>query len=471
MYALEQKKRFLNKFANLIIWLFEALSFSFVWCRNYEYTKYERGNISAIGLYIVFIYIITKSFNGYKISYLRLSDLWLSHSMAIVLAGIAGYLFACMVWGSYVDVLPMVSMVIVQVFFSLFWVSLIRFIMIKAFPPRKVIIIYGNYPLDAFLQKLKTRGDKYEICEILNYQKGYEKICQDVLDFEGVFLYDLPSEERNEIIKYCVKHSIRTYIVPKITDIIMKASDDLYLVDTPIFLSRNYGLSLDERFFKRFTDMVVSLIAIIILSPVMLIVALIIKLYDRGPIFYKQLRLTRDGKMFMIYKFRSMRVDAEDKGAQLAKKKDSRVTPVGRVLRNLHLDELPQLFNVLKGDMAIVGPRPERPEIFLKYEKDIPQFDFRLKVKAGLTGYAQVYGKYNTTPIDKLKMDLIYVQDYSYFLDIKLMLLTFKIIFRKETSEGVDEDQKTALPSPSEYKYNSTSKKYNLNYKKNDKNN
>ena len=207
------------------------------------------------------------------------------------------------------------------------------------------------------------------------------------------------------------------------------------------------GLTVDQRFVKRFVDIVVSAIGIVITSPLMLIIALIIKLYDKGPVFYRQIRLTRGGKMFMIYKFRSMKIDAEVEGAQLANKNDSRVTPVGKVLRNLHLDELPQLFNVFVGDMSMVGPRPERPEIFLKYEESIPEFDFRLKVKAGLTGYAQVYGKYNTTPIDKLKLDLTYIQQYSCWLDIKLMLLTFRIIFRKESSEGVEDGQTTALGS------------------------
>ena len=182
----------------------------------------------------------------------------------------------------------------------------------------------------------------------------------------------------------------------------MKGSDDLHLVDTPVFLSRNIGLQADQRFFKRATELFISGVGIIVASPIMLIIAIAIKAYDHGPVFYRQVRLTRGGKQFMINKFRSMRIDAEAHGAQLAKKDDDRITPVGKVLRKLHLDELPQLFNVFVGDMSMVGPRPERPEIFEKYEESVPDFDFRLKVKAGLPGYAQVYGKYNTTPIYKL---------------------------------------------------------------------
>ena len=175
-----------------------------------------------------------------------------------------------------------------------------------------------------------------------------------------------------------------------------------------------------------------------------LVIALPIKLYDGGPVFYKQERLTQDGQTFMIYKFRSMRVDSEKDGARLAMKNDNRITPIGNILRKLHLDELPQIINIFKGEMSVVGPRPERKEIADQYAKEIEEFPFRLKVKAGLTGYAQVYGKYNTTPYDKLKLDLYYIQNYSFFLDIKLILLTVKILFQKENTEGVESWQTTA---------------------------
>ena len=234
-------------------------------------------------------------------------------------------------------------------------------------------------------------------------------------------------------------------MVPKITDIVMRESEELYLVDTPLFLARNQGLHIDQRILKRAMDIVVSIIGIIVLSPIMIPTAILIKLYDRGPVLYKQTRFTRNKKTFTIYKFRSMAVDAEEKGVRLASKKDARITPIGRFIRRTHIDETMQLFNVLKGDMSIVGPRPERPEIFEKYQESIPEFEFRLKVKAGITGYAQVHGKYNTTPIDKLKLDLLYIERYSFLLDIKLMLLTLRIIFTKDSTEGIDSNQETAL--------------------------
>ncbi|MCM1272666.1 MAG: exopolysaccharide biosynthesis polyprenyl glycosylphosphotransferase [Clostridium sp.] len=446
---MEQRKRFLGIVSNFLLWLFEIIAFSYVWFRCYDISDdspfFRHGHMIVIAMYAIFIYMLTKSFHGYKISYLRASDLILAHGLSELLSNVAGYFFICMMWSEYMPFMPMVVLALVQIAISGLWVILAKGIYRKAFPPRRVIIIYGKYPLEQFLKKLCSRKDKYVVSELLNYEKGYEKICSEVLDFEGVFLYDLSAEERNSIIKYCYKHGIRTYVVPKITDIIMRGADDLHLLDTPLYLSRNQGLFADQRIVKRLVDIVVSIIGIVVLAPFMLIVAAIIKLYDGGPVFYRQERLTRDGKKFIIFKFRSMRTDAETTGACLARKHDDRVTPVGRVLRNFHIDELPQLFNVIAGDMSIVGPRPERPEIFEKYAKSIPEFDFRLKVKAGITGYAQVYGKYNTVPIDKLRMDLIYIQEYSLWLDIKLMLLTVRAIFRKESTEGVRDGQTTAL--------------------------
>ena len=181
----------------------------------------------------------------------------------------------------------------------------------------------------------------------------------------------------------------------------------------------------------------------------MLVVALLIKLGDGGPCIYKQRRLTKDGKIFELYKFRSMRVDAEADGvARLSTgDNDDRITPVGRFIRRCRLDELPQLLNILLGSMSIVGPRPERPEIAEQYEKDLPEFRLRLQAKAGLTGYAQVYGTYSTTPYDKLQLDLMYISRPSIIEDIRIMFMTLKILFMKESTEGFTEDAAAAVSS------------------------
>ena len=222
------------------------------------------------------------------------------------------------------------------------------------------------------------------------------------------------------------------------------SADNIHLFDTSLLLFRNKGLSIEQQFMKRAFDIIASLIAIVVASPFMIVIAVCIKLYDRGPVIFTQDRLTKDGRIFKVYKFRSMRVEQESAGYCMTRKHDDRITPVGKVIRNIHFDELPQLFNILKGDMSFVGPRPECPSIAEDYCKIIPEFNYRLKVKAGLTGYAQVYGKYNTTPYDKLKLDLTYIENYSFVLDIKLMLLTFKILFQKENTEGIESWQTSA---------------------------
>ena len=221
---------------------------------------------------------------------------------------------------------------------------------------------------------------------------------------------------------------------------------ELNLFDSPLLLSRNnQGLQIEQAIMKRIIDIIGSLVGIVITIPIFLIVGISIKVTDGGPVIYQQTRLTKNGKKFQIYKFRTMVQNAEADGkARLASEDDPRILPIGRLLRATRLDELPQLFNIWKGEMSIVGPRPERPELAAEIEKEIPEFCYRLKMKAGLTGYAQVYGKYNTTSYDKLKLDLTYIRNYSLLLDLKLILMTPKIMMLKESTEGVADNGKAS---------------------------
>lgn len=445
----EQYKHLLNYCANLITILVEGALFAYVWYSYYEpllmVPFFRRGNWAVIGMYVLIIFFFTQVFGGYKIAYMRLMDIGLSHVLAIGCSGVIAYLQMCIITRDYMDPKPILGMAAVEILFILPWIYLVRKLYTKMYPPRQMLVIYGHYSPTELIRKINTRKDKYNICASVSYEIGYEKLYPMILEYEAVVLCDLPAEARNQIQKFCYQNAIRTYVTPKISDILFRGADDIHLFDTPLLLSRGQGLTIDQRFVKRFFDIVLSLIGIILASPFMLIIAVAIKLYDGGPILYKQERLTRDGKVFEIWKFRSMSMDSEEKGARLAAKGDKRVTPVGNIIRNIHFDELPQLFNILRGEMSMVGPRPERQVIAEQYEAEIPEFGFRLKVKAGLTGYAQVYGKYNTTPYDKLKLDLTYIENYSLWMDIKIMLLTFKILFQKENTEGVDEEQTTAI--------------------------
>ena len=266
-----------------------------------------------------------------------------------------------------------------------------------------------------------------------------------ISSYDAVVICDVPSPMRNQILKACYTEEIRVYMTPKISDILIRSAEEITLFDTPLIMARNGRMPIEQAFFKRLMDIVISGIACIVVLPFMAGTALAVKLEDGGPVLYKQKRLTIGGREFYVYKFRSMRIDAEKDGvARLASAGDNRITRVGNFIRKVRLDELPQLFNILKGDMSIVGPRPERPEIAKQYETEMPEFSYRLRVKAGLTGYAQIFGKYNTTPYDKLKLDLHYIQNYSLMLDVKLMIQTVKILFMKESTEGIAAGQTTA---------------------------
>lgn len=447
----ERYKHLLNFLANVVTLFWEGFCFGFVWYMQYlpqmskENALYRRGNWAAIGLYVLIIFFFTRMFGGYKIGYMRRADIILSQILAVVLAMGVAYLEICLIANDYLSFQPLFFMGLVQAAFLIPWVFIVRKVYQFLYPPRQMLVVYGHYSPDDLIAKINTRKDKYNICASVSYRIGYEALYELIPKYSAVVLCDLPAEARNQIMKYCYQESVRTYVTPKISDILFRGADDIHLFDTPLLLSRNQGLSIVDLFIKRVMDIVISLIGIVIASPFMLIIVIAIKLYDRGPILYKQERLTKDGKPFMIYKFRSMSVNSEAQGARLAAKDDARVTPVGKVIRSIHFDELPQLFNILKGEMSVVGPRPERQVIADRYAEEIPEFVLRLKVKAGLTGYAQVYGKYNTTPYDKLKLDLTYIQQYSVWLDIRILFLTFKILFIKENTEGVDENQTTAI--------------------------
>lgn len=447
----EKYKHLLNFAANVITLAVEAFMFGWIWYKQYvplldkANALFRRGNWAVIGMYVLFVFFFTQVFGGYRISYMRVSDIILSQILAVILAMIVAYFEICLVANDYLTPKPLILMTLAEIVFIVPWVLLVRKGYQHLYPPRQMLVIYGNYSPDDLIEKINTRKDKYNICASESYRVGYEKLYPLIKKYNAVVLCDLPAEARNQIMKYCFQESVRTYVTPKISDILFRGADDIHLFDTPLLLSRNQGLSIVDLFVKRMMDIVISLIGIVIASPFMLLIALAIKLYDRGPVLYKQERLTKDGKPFMIYKFRSMTTHSEDEGARLAAKGDARVTPVGRLIRAIHFDELPQLFNILKGEMSVVGPRPERQVIADEYAEEIPEFVLRLKVKAGLTGYAQVYGKYNTTPYDKLKLDLTYIENYSVWMDVKILFLTFKILFQKENTEGIEQDQTTAI--------------------------
>ncbi len=417
--------------------------------RNFKY--YFKGHVLILGIYFVLLFFFANTYGALKVGYLKPIDVLISEFFSLLFVNIISYFQISLMANWVVKVEPIAWTMLIQTVFSAVWVFICNFCYYKAFPPRDILIVHGERPIDDIIAKFESRRDKYKIAKCINISEGMEAVKREVVgDYGAVVLWDISATDRNLLLKYCYSRSIRVYTMPKISDVLIKGADQLHLFDTPLYMTREYALKVEQRMAKRAVDLICSVLLLIIASPFMLITAILIKAYDGGPVLYKQIRCTQDRREFYILKFRSMKVDAEKDGvARLAAKNDSRITPVGKFIRMTRIDELPQLINILKGDMSFIGPRPERPEIIDQYMEEMPEFSFRMKVKAGLAGYAQVYGKYNTTPYDKLKLDLTYIEQYSFWLDLKLMLLTLKILIKPESTEGVSSTQTTALKNGS----------------------
>ena len=441
-----QYKRIIKFMSSAAIVAMEAGIYGFVWVTYYnrllEFPFWRRGNWLMIAVYAVLLIFFEQMYGGFKVGFYKKWNVIYSQILALVIVNVITYLQIALIDKRFHSLTLMGGILVTEIMVAVIWAFAFQFIYSRLFPRRHMLLVYGERPIFHLMQKISTREDKYQICNIIHYEEGVDEIMRLVDQYDAIIIGDIPAHERNQLLKRCFGQGIRTYTVPKISDIINRSSDDLNLFDTPLLLSRNEDLKIEQLFAKRMMDVVCSFLGLLISSPFFLIIAFLIKATDRGPVFYKQIRLTRNGKEFEIYKFRTMIQDAEKDGhARLASEHDDRILPVGRFLRATRLDELPQLINVLKGEMSMVGPRPERPELAAEIEKELPEFPYRLKVKAGLTGYAQIYGKYNTTAYDKLKLDLTYIRKYSFFLDLKLIIMTPKIMLMKESTEGViDED-------------------------------
>ena len=402
---------------------------------------YINGHILLIAIYFVLLFFFSSTYGGLKIGYLKPVDIIISQIVSTLIADVITYVQLSLMHNWLMEGTQFVILYVMQVGIVILWTFLSDAIYHYIYPPRSVLLIHGDRPYDDIVEKFNSRGDRFMVTRCIHINEGFDAIEQLIEDkYRTVLLWDIDTQSRNKLLKYCYSKSIRVYMMPKIPDVLVKGAELVHLFDTPLLLTREMALSVEQRMTKRFFDIILSIMLIILASPFMLITAILIKLYDGGPVLYKQIRCTAGGK-----EFKSMKVDAEKDGvARLAAKNDSRITPIGKFIRAVRIDELPQLFNILIGEMSFIGPRPERPEIIAQYVEEMPEFVFRMKMKAGLAGYAQVYGKYNTTPYDKLKLDLTYIENYSVWLDIKLMLLTLKILVRPESTEGIDATQITA---------------------------
>lgn len=437
---------------NVITTLFVIFSFAFIWYNNLNPLQLKsflmKGNFLVIGIYLFFFLLFMSVFGGFKLGIYTKTNIIISQTIALFCASFMQILFVIMLVGKVGHIpailLSFTEMYIVQVIFVFFFTIVVMNIYHKLFNPYELLHIYADEN-DNISKRFLNQHLNYVIKDKVSCFDTMENIISHIDNFDLVMIDDIPVDKREIIQNICYSKEKKVYFVPSIIDIINKNSKYSHLLDTPLYFSKNNVVPVLEKIVKRIGDIFISAVGIIITSPIMIAVAAAIFFYDKGPVFYKQARYTQDGKIFKIIKFRSMIQNAESDGkARLASENDDRITPVGHFIRACRIDELPQFFNILKGDMSIVGPRPERPEIADEYCKQLPEFRYRLYVKAGLTGYAQVYGKYNTTFVDKLKLDMIYVGNASILLDIQLILLTLKVIFQKESTEGLEEGKTIA---------------------------
>ncbi len=452
-----KKMRTHNLVEKMILYVFKALiiaafsgSLYYCWVEFYNPSIptpfYCLGNYFMAAIFVAFYTTFVKVYGGFLVGTSTVIDLIFSQVIAIgFLQGFAYVIFSLLSY-KLLSIWPFILMFVIFAAFAAVWCIAADMIYYKIHKPKKTVVVFGNVDSYMSLEGIKRMVKRFTVLETVDCDKTpLNELYSMMKSVDAVFLCGVPSDYRNEVVKYCIAKGKVAYVKPKISDTIIRGGRTIQLLNVPVYRCRRSDQSLIYIAVKRFFDILLSLIAIIIASPVMAATAIAIRAYDGGDAFYKQVRLTTNGKTFKLIKFRSMIQNAEKDGvARLASEGDSRITPVGKFIRKTRLDELPQLFNILKGDMSFVGPRPERPEIASQYEKDMPEFALRLQVKAGLTGYAQVYGKYNTPPYDKVQMDLMYVANQTLLEDLKLMLMTFKIMFVPSSTEGVEGNQTTA---------------------------
>lgn len=428
--------------------LFALMWYAFYKKKMYIFPFFAKGDIIVILLYTAIYLIFARLYGGFDITFHSTGELTYSHTVAAVLSCGIMYLVTALLMRAVPSVLPMLGMVTASILLGWLWAFASRRLTGKLLAARPMLLIYDNAEAredgEAIICSLPS---VFRLVDSVSTKEGAEKLYRMMEEkkIRAVMLCGIPSSLRNDLVKYCIDHNVESYVRPNIGDFLIKGAQSLQLDNLPVLLCHRSSPSIWYLAVKRLADILLSLAALVLFSPIMLITAILIKAYDYGPVLYKQVRLTKDRKEFYVYKFRSMKVDAEKDGvARLAQTNDDRITPVGKVIRMLRIDEMPQLFCILRGDMTIVGPRPERPQIAEQYEKEMPEFALRLQAKAGLTGLAQVYGKYNTTPYNKLQMDLQYIGSMGIVTDLKIIFATVKILFMPESTEGVAQGQVTA---------------------------
>lgn len=437
------KRKYFALLSKSSITLMQLMAFGYIWFSYYNLYAFRTHKLVG-GLFSMLVYYmiykrLSRLYRADKPGQYSIGETVFSQFLSFGIADLICYTECCIAARGYVSILPGLFIVVVQFLVTCMWALVSKRFFINCIPPYDTIVIYSNESVNTFLHKIEEKHEHlFYIHRKISVNEGIDKILKSIKKSEVVILYQVDYSLREELMHFCINQKKIFYVTPTITDIIARGFENRHFIDSPLIKYNCYKESLSTVFIKRAFDITVSLAALIATLPITLVTMAAIKLEDGGSIFFKQERYTKDWKKFKILKFRSMIMNAEAEGALLCQANDNRITKVGTIIRRFRIDELPQLVNVLKGDMSLVGPRPERVENVEKYTEELPQFAYRLQVKSGLTGYAQLYGKYNTSAYDKLRLDLIYIENRSLVLDLKLIMLTIKVLFIPESTEGFD---------------------------------
>ncbi len=422
------KKLFLMVMTALLLFLW-TLAFSYAWFHHYNFRKiigrkyFFWGYVTLFALYTALNLLVGKVFSAYRVVHQQWIEVILSHGYTVILVNMATYLELALIgrWKFMMHILPMLVVTAVNFLTGILWSVLVRWLYANIYPAHEILLIYSTQSTQALEQELQHQNESYHLKTRLPLSAGREKITKEIMRHESVMLGDMSPEDREFYIRYCYEHKKRCYCQTTLSDILLMSSEKVSLSDMTLQLFRNCGLTVEQRIGKRLFDIIFSLLIMGAFSWLYLLIALFIKLTDGGPVLISQECLTRNGKHFKQYKFRTTPVGT------------SEINPTkwicgGHFLMTSHLDELPQFLNVLRGEMSVVGPYPERIQIAEKYEKKHPEFTYRLSVKAGLTGYAKVHGKYSSSKKNQLKMDFYYIQNYSFALDLSILAATLKVL-------------------------------------------
>lgn len=459
-----EENRNITHIASLIEATLMMASFVAVWMLYYNNIVFrshrELGAICSIAIWIILYIRFCKTYRAFKIASSAIGETTFTQFLSIGFADVILYVAGCLVARQYINILPGAAIVAVQVCISFIWATKSKQYFLSHVQPQECLLIYDSgisvkerMTERTFILKLEQHyGHLFNIVDSLPVADVDDVVLAEAANYPVVFLYELPLEKRSRITRYCVDTGKRVYITPTVEDIIARGYDVKHFIDTPLF-AYNGSFKTNQTYFgKRTLDLVFSLLMLVIASPIMLVTAIAIKIEDGGGIFFRQARATQGGKVFNVLKFRSMVMDAEKDGKpRPCVAGDSRVTKVGRVIRATRIDELPQIFNILTGNMSWVGPRVERIEHVEFFTNELPEFSYRLRVKGGLTGYAQIYGKYNTSAHDKLLLDLLYIEQQSFLLDMKILFLTIKTVFTPEATEGFDEEKSKVIENGAQH--------------------